>query len=170
MRLFGRVGMFGAAALLAVMPACAAPAQGPTIEIGESAWSAVPPVMGASGGEFVITVANLTDTLQKFAVVTISSGADADALPMDEGLLDVGFDGSYSSTYWIVHPDYERREGEGVTPDPVAPDTIEPGERKSVTIGGFKGGGEPGTYVVVSFEVGGYEADDYAVFTIVGET
>lgn len=153
--------------LLVAVPACSGPADGPTIELRESAWTAVPPQMQASGGEFVITVTNLTDAQQKFAVVACF-GADPDALEMEDGLLALGSESGYNSTYWIVHPEYERREGEGVTPDPVAPDTIAAGERKTITIGGLKGGGEPGDYVVLSYETGGYEAGVYAVFEITG--
>ena len=48
------------------------------------------------------------------------------------------------------------------------PDTIDPGEEKSITIGGLKGGGEAGTYVVVSYTPGRYEVGEYAEFAITG--
>ena len=35
-------------------------------------------------------------------------------------------------------------------------------------VGGFEGGGEPGTYVVLSWKPGGYEEGDYTSFAVTG--
>jgi hypothetical protein len=175
MRTNHRVFLRGAAVMLVVLAAsCSSPAEGPTIEIKDGSWTAVPATMEAGGGSFELTVSNLGTTRQEFAVVSLFSG-DPYALPIRSGQLDlrhhqglVNLENPESATYYVVHPDYERREGEGSEVDPgtLVPDTIEPGEEKTVTIGGFKGGGEPGTYVVLSYTQGRYEAGDYAAFTI----
>ena len=175
MRTNHRVFLRGAVVVLVVLAvSCSSPAEGPTIEIGEGSWTAVPATLEAGGGSFDITVSNLGTTRQEFAVVSLFDGHPG-ALPTRNGLLDlrhhqglVNFENPESATYYVVHPDYERREGEGVDPGTLVPDTIDPGEEKSITIGGFKGGGEPGTYVVLSYTPGRYEAGDYAAFIITG--
>lgn len=169
MKTVHRVTVGCAAVLLAVLAAsCSSTAEGPTIEIRDSSWTAVPETLEAGGGSFSIRLVNLGTTRQAFAVVTLFGG-DPGTLPIRDGLLDVSRDGISAdpdnpeiALFGVGHPDYERREGGGI----LVPDTIEPGEEKSITIGGLKGGGEAGTYVVVSYTPGRYEAGDYAEFTI----
>jgi len=164
--------ILGCAAVIVLVAACSFAAEGPTIEIGDSSWSAMPSTMEAGGGSFTITVVNSGTEQQEFAVVSLFGG-DAAALPMNNGMLDLSRNGLSTdaenpgvATFHVVHPDYEGQEGEGVEPGLLVPDTIGPGEEKTVTIGGFEGGGEPGTYVVLSYKPGAYEAGDYASFTI----
>lgn len=172
MKLTYRATLTLAAVLVLVVAACSSAAEGPTIETGDSPWSAVPLTLESGGGSFSITAANSGTEQQEFVVVSLFGG-DPEALPMHNGLLDLSRDGLFTdsedpdvATFQVVHPEYERREGEGVEPGVVVPDTVDPGEEKSVTIGGFKGGGEPGTYVVLSYKPGRYEAGDYAAFTV----
>lgn len=169
---FSWIALGLAAALLTVLAAsCSTTAEGPAIEIRDEAWTAVPSTTEA-GGSFVITVTNQGTESQDFAVLMLRAG-DPNALPMRDGLVDLRQDQPFSDTqnpaytyFDVVYPEYERREGEGVDPETLIPETIEPGEQMSITIGNFKGGGEPGTYVVLSYQSGGYEAGKYAVFTI----
>lgn len=142
-------------------------AVGPTVKITGEEWSAVPQVMEASGGRFTLTIENTSGEPIDFVVVKLN-GAAADALPIRDGLLDVTQESRYASTYWIVYPDYERREGEGVVPPQAVPAALEAGESATVTIGTLEGGGEPGWYVVMSYQPGGYAAGDYAAFRITG--
>lgn len=168
MKMACRVLLGCTVALLVVLAAsCSSTAEGPTIEIRDGSWIAVPPTVEAGGGSFSVTVINLGTEPREFAVVTLWRG-EPDALPMRNGQLDLRLDQPFAETvhFDVVHPDYERQEGEGVEPGPLIPDTIDPGEEKSVTIGGFEGGGEPGTYVVLSHEPGRYEAGEYAAFSI----
>jgi len=160
------------ALLTVVAVSCSSTPEGPTIEISDTAWTATPASIEAGGGSFSITVVNSGAEQEEFAVVRLFNG-DPATLPMVDGLLDLSRDGLFAdaenpgvATFGVVYPDYERREGEGVPPGVLTPDTVAPGEEKSVDIGGFKGGGEPGTYVVLSWEPGGYEAGDYASFTV----
>lgn len=173
MKTASRIALALAAVLLAALTAsCSSTAEGPTIEIRDRGWTAVPSTMGA-GGSFAITVTNLGTQSQDFAVLRLWEG-DPDALPMRDGLIDLRQDQPFSDSqnpghtrFDVVYPDYERREGDGVEPGILAPEIIEPGEEMSVTIGNaLKGGGGSGTYVVLSYQPGGYDAAQYAVFTI----
>lgn len=128
--------------------------------------------MEAPGGSFEITVVNLGTSRQEFAVVSLFDG-DPGALPMLNGTLDVSRDGlSFDSenpattTFYVVHPDLESREGTDMASGILVPDSVGPGEEKTVTIGSLMGGGEPGTYLVLSYAPGRYEAGDYVAFTI----
>jgi hypothetical protein len=161
-------------AVLAVMVAsCSAPA-GPNIDIMDGEWSATPSSVEAGGGEFTLTVANETATTQTFAVVYLWRGSP-DSLPTVDGLLDLSrnrltgdAENPGVALFSVVYPEYESPEGEGVEPAPLAPASVEPTEEVTFTIGGAKGGGEPGPYVLLSWEPGGYEAGDYAAFEITG--
>lgn len=164
----------GLVAAVVLVAACSSAAEGPTIEINDDSWSAVLATVEAGGGSFTITVVNSGTEQQEFAVVSLYGG-DPGALPTSSGVLDLSREGLFVdaenpeiATFHVVHPDYERREGEGVDPGALVPDTVGPGEEKTVTIGGFEGGGEPGTYVVLSYEPGRYEAGDFASFTVTG--
>ena len=156
-----------------VVVSCSAPA-GPNIDIGDGAWSASASPVEAGGGEFTLTVANETDTTQTFAVVYLWRGSP-DSLPTVDGLLDLSrnhlagdAENPDVALFSVVYPDYHSPEGEGVEPAPLVPVSVEPTEEVTFTIGGAKGGGEPGPYVVLSWEPGGYEAGDYAAFEITG--
>ena len=173
MNLIKRMGPVWLVVVLAVLAAsCSTTPEGPTVEITDGSWTATPSTVEAGGGSFSLTVANRTATPQTFAVVTLCGG-DPGALPIEDGLLDLSRDGLCGdpknpevALFWVVHPDYERGEGEGVAPRPLVPDSVDPAEEKTITIGGWKVGEESGTYVILSWEPGGYEAGDYAVFTI----
>jgi len=159
------------ALLVVVATACSSPAEGPTVEMRVGSWSPTSTTMEAGGGSFRITLVNRKAEPVRFAVLRMWAG-DPNGLPILDGTIDLRQDQPFSDTqnpnyvnFDVVYPEYERTEP---TPAPLVPDTIEPGEEKSVTIGGFKGGGEPGSYVVISMEPGGYEAGEYAVFAITG--
>ena len=164
-----RVVLAAAIAVLAV--SCSVPA-GPYVNITDDSWSATPSSIEAGGGEFSLTVANETETTQTFAVVYLWRGSP-DAIPTVDGLLDLSRDRLAGDTenpdaalFSVVYPEYESPEGEGVEPAPLVPASVEPTEEVIFTIGGAKGGGGPGPYVVLSWEPGGYEAGDYAAFEI----
>ena len=166
-----RLVLAGAFALLVV--SCSAPA-GPNIDIRDGSWSAAASSAEAGGGEFTLTVANETATTQTFAVVYLWRGSP-DAIPTVDGLLDLSRnhlagDSEHpdAALFSIVYPEYESPEGEGVEPAALVPVSIEPTEEVTFTVGGAKGGGEPGRYVVLSWEPGAYEAGDYAAFEITG--
>lgn len=168
--------------LVVVAVSCSASEEGPTVVISDDGWSATPASAAVGGGEFTLTVSNDTDAVQSFVVVTMCPnpeatqqphGNDPAALPTSDGLLDLSRDMLCGdpeqpdvALFIVVSGDYEHREGEGVTPGPMTPTTVEPGGEETVTIGGAKGGGEPGTYVALSWKPGGYEEGDYAVFTV----
>lgn len=182
MRFQDRLGTISMAVLVVVTVSCSSSVEGPAVVISDDGWSATPSSAAVRGGEFTVTVTNDTDTVQSFVVVTMCPnpeaikqphGNDPAALPMSDGLLDLSRDMLCGdpeqlgvALFIVVSGDYEHREGEGVTHGPMTPTTVEPGGEETVTIGGAKGGGEPGTYVVLSWEPGGHEAGDYAVFTI----
>jgi hypothetical protein len=175
-------------ALVAVLiAACSAPA-GPEIVIDETGWEAVPATAAAGGGKFDLTVSNDTNTQQEFVVVVICDAVsidaadevnytpanqDPDALPIVDGQLDLqrsglcGDPGSPDTAlYTLVYPDYEASEGQPSNPEAMTPGTVAPKTDTTITIGGFEGGGEPGTYVILSWSPGGYEAGHYTEFTI----
>ena len=147
--------------LLVAASSCSSSTEGPTIEIRDGSWSAVPPTLAQAEESFRITVVNMGDEQQEFVVVQIFAGAP-EALPVRNGVLDVGRSGS---TFGVAYPSDEFGEG-GTGFEPA---TIEPGETQSVTIGSsLKGGGGPGIYVVLSHLPGRYERGEYAVFTLTG--
>jgi len=151
--------------LVVVSASCSSPAHGPSIQIRDGSWSAEPAVMELGGGSFTILVTNLGSASKEFAVVNLN-GADPDALPMRDGALDMR---DNMSTFTVVFPEPAPNEGrEGGAETVLVAEMLDPDEETQVTIGGFKGGGEPGIYVVMSCEKGRYEAGDYAVFTITG--
>jgi hypothetical protein len=175
-------------ALVALLiAACSAPA-GPEIVIDETGWEAVPATAAAGGGKFDLTVTNNTDTPQEFVVVVICDAVsidaadevdytpanqDPDALPIVDGQLDLqrsGLCGDPESPdtalYTLAFPEYEPSEGQASNPEAMTPGSVAPNTDATVTIGGLKGGGEPGTYVILSWSPGGYEAGDYTAFTI----
>jgi len=156
----------GVAFVAILIAACSAPA-GPEIVIDETGWEAVPATVAAGGGEFTLTVTNQTGEGQAFAVIFLYEG-EPGSLPTVDGLLDLD-QGNWvpgETNFWFVYPEYEFPEGEGVGPAPLDPAFVGANAEMTFTIGGPKGGGEPGTYVVVSWAAGGYEAGDYAAFTI----
>ncbi len=149
--------------LLVLAASCSYPAHGPSIEIRGDSWSAVPAAMDVDGASFNILVSNLGTTREEFVVVHLT-GADPDALPMRDGQLDMTFN---ESTFYVTFPEPMPNEGRlGGAAFALVPEPIDPDEDKQVTIGSFKGGGEPATFVVMSCEKGGYAAAHYAVFTI----
>jgi len=168
-----RVRLVLGAAVVVLAASCSAPA-GPNIDIRDDAWTATPLSVEAGGGEFTLTVANETATTQTFAVVYLWRGSP-DAIPTVDGLLDLTRDrlagdeeNPDAALFSIVYPEYESPEGEGVEPAALVPASVEATEEVTFTIGGAKGGGEPGSYVVLSWEPGAYEAGDYAAFEITG--
>jgi hypothetical protein len=85
---------------------------------------------------------------------------------MRDGVLDMR---ANTSNFAVVFPEPLPDEGlESGAETILVPEPIGPDEEKKVKIGTFKGGGEPGTFVVMSCDKGRYEAGDYAVFTITG--
>ena len=154
------------ASLAILMAACSAPA-GPEIVISETGWEAVPATVVAEGGKFTLTVTNQTAQDQTFAIILLYEG-EPDSLPTVDGLLDLDQRNWVpgEANFWIVYPDYEFPEGEGVGPAPLTPSRVDANAETTFTVGGSKGGGEPGTYVIVSWAPGAYEAGDYAEFTI----
>ena len=174
-------GLALAGSVAFVLTACSAPA-GPQIVMTESSWEAIPASVAAGGGEFELTVVNETDVDQPFVVVTICDVKELDytpeqqdpaALPMTNGLLDLSRDGLCgdpenlnTALFWVVSGDWEPREGEDLQQAPMTPDVALADSESTITIGGFKGGGEPGTYVILSWTPGAYEAGAYAAFTI----
>ena len=146
--------------------ACSTPA-GPEIVMSEADWDAVPDAIAAGGGEFTLTVTNQTAELQPFGVIYLYEG-EPNSLPMVDGLLDLDNRNRVpgDANFWIVHPDYEALEGDGVDPPPLTPAEVSANSETTFTIGGPKGGGEPGTYVILSWVPGGYEAGHYVAFTI----
>ena len=149
-----------------LVAACSTPA-GPGIVIDEGGWEAVPATVAVGGGAFTLTVTNQTAEHQTFAVIYLYQG-EPDLLPMVDGLLDLDNRNRVpgEANFWIVHPEYETREGEGVNPPPLTPAGVGANSETTFTIGGAKGGGEPGTYVILSWAPGGYEAGHYTEFTI----
>ncbi len=145
--------------------ACSAPA-GPEIVINETGWDAVPATVAAGGGAFTLTVTNKTAEHQTFAVLYLYEG-DPDSLPTVDGLLDLDQENWVpgETNFWFVYPDYAFPEGEQ-TLAPLTPAGVDANTETTITIGGAKGGGEPGTYVILSWEQGGYEAGDYTEFVI----
>jgi len=152
--------------LVLVLGACSAPA-GPAIHINETSWTASQSEVGAGGGEFTLTVTNQTAEDQTFAVIFLYEG-EPGSLPTVDGLLDLDQRNRVPGepNFSVVYPEYETQEGEGVGPAPLNPAEVDADAETMFTIGGLKGGGEPGTYVVLSWTPGGYEAGDYAPFTI----
>ena len=166
MKAFQRLTLGVAATLLVALAAsCSSPAHGPSIKIRDGSWSAVPAEMELGGGSFTILVTNLDTVPAEFAVVSLN-GADPGALPVRDGQLDMRDNlSSFAVVYPEPAPDENRQSGaESI----LLAQTIGPDQEMQVTIGTFEGGGEPGTYVVMSCEKGRYEAGDYAVFTITG--
>ena len=117
--------------VVAVLAAsCSVPA-GPNIEMRDDSWSAEPSSAQAGGGEFTLTVANETATTQTFAVVYLWRGSP-DAIPTVDGLLDLSRDrlagdeeNPDAALFWIVYPEYESPEGEGVEPAALVPASVE---------------------------------------------
>ncbi|MCH7902065.1 MAG: hypothetical protein IH818_14345 [Acidobacteria bacterium] len=152
--------------LLVAMTSCSS--QGPTIEISDGSWLAEPATSSQSG-DFRITVTHTGSEQEEYVVVRIFDG-DPDSLPVVDGVLDIARSGISAdpespgvALFGIEYP--EGPSGEGGTG--FEPATIEPGETQSVTIGSsLKGGGGPGTYVVLSYLPGHYEQGEYAVFTL----
>jgi hypothetical protein len=152
--------------LVLLLASCSTPA-GPTIAITETSWTASPSDLKVGGGSFALTVSNQTDRTQTFAVVHILEGAPG-SLPTVDGRLDLDARNQVpgESNFWIVYPEYEQQEGEGVGPAPLIPAEVEADSESTITIGGLKGGGEPGRYMILSWGMGEYDAGHYAVFTI----
>jgi hypothetical protein len=166
---------------------CAAPA-GPEIVIDETGWDAQPATVAAGGNRFDLTVTNNTDMQQEFVVakicdaVSIDAGdqvdytpanQDPNALPMVDGRLDLQRSGVCgdpespdTALYTLAYGDYEVNEQQVSTPEAMTPGTVAPNTSVTVTIGNLEGGGEPGTYVILSWFPGGYEAGDYTAFEI----
>jgi hypothetical protein len=156
--------------------------------IDDTGWKAVPATVAAGGDKFDLTVTNNTNTPQEFVVVVICDAVsidasdevdytpanqDPDALPIVDGQLDLqrsGLCGDLESPdtalYTLVYPEYEASEGQASNPETMTAGSVAPNTATTITIGGFEGGGEPGTYVILSWSPGGYEAGDYTAFTI----
>lgn len=154
--------------LVLTLVSCSAPG-GPAVQINETSWTASPSAVQARGGEFTLTVTNKTAQDKTFAVIFLFEG-EPESMPTVDGLLDLDQRNWVpgETNFSIVYPEYETQEGEGVAPAPLDPAEVEADAESTFTIGGFKGGGEPGTYVVLSWSPGGYEAGDYASFEITG--
>lgn len=163
-----------------LLSSCSQPTQGPTVRIGEDGWAANPPTMTQERLTFELTLVNALDRPVSFVIVRMDYGEVTD-LPLVNGVPDVDRGthvihgaleeekfapdvmGPLVVAYHLVHPDVDE-----VTPA-TAP-VLEPGEERKVRVGNpGLGGGEPGSYVVISYEPGGLERGDYAFFTLATE-
>lgn len=163
-----------------LVSSCQAPTTGPTVNAGEDGWIADPLTTMQERERFEVTLVNSLDTPVSFVIVRLDYGEATD-LPVVNGVVDVNrtrgavygpveyevYDPNVSGplvvAYHMVYPDVEE-----VTESTVP--VLEPGEETKVTIGNAGlGGGEPGSYAVISHEPGGLERGDYAVFNLTDE-
>ena len=157
------------------------PTQGPTIQIGADEWTANPKTMVQTKGQFELTLVNSTDTRVNFVIVRMDYG-DVKDIPLMDGLPDLsgvtvyevygvddqGFELSRPVVaYTTIHPG---DVGESL-PSGWEPASVDAGEEETVVIGGAlgMGGGEPGSFAVISYDPGGLERGDYAVFNLTDE-
>ena len=180
MRLVGwsRNGALGVVlALGTLLAACSSPTQGPTIQIGADGWTASPETMVQASDRFEITIVNTTDTPAKFILVRMDYG-DVKDIPVVDGVVDATAQVVYESddptvqslpmvAYSMIHPE---NPGESLPPE-WEPASIEAGAEMRIVVGGAfgMGGGEPGSFVVISYESGGLERGDLAVFNLTDE-
>lgn len=150
------------------------PTQGPDVRIGPNQWTADPASMVQTGDWFRFTVENTLDTEVRFVVLTLDYGKVTD-IPVVDGVVDVNRQVLYESSnsldpgdpvvaYGLVHPG---PTGEGA---PWGPAVLDAGATTTVQVGNAGlGGGEPGRFVVVSYEAGGLEQGQFAVFDMTDE-
>ena len=168
-------GRFLAALLLVTVVGCSAPTQGPTIRIGPNGWVADPASTVQEGDVFEFTIENRLDVPVHFAVLRLDYGEPTD-LPLVDGVVDVSRQVVYESAdprdpgdpvvaYNIVHPVFA---GEGAAP---RPGMLDANATTTLRVGNpGLGGGEPGRFVVISYEPGGLERGDFAVFDMTDES
>lgn len=133
------------------------------------------------GDQFELTLVNSTGTPVSFIIIRMDYG-DVKDIPLVNGVpdvsgqvvyevYDVDAQGSELSrpvvAYGMIHPG---EVGESPPPGWEAA-SVDAGEEQKVAIGGGfgMGGGEPGSYAVISYEPGGHERGDYAVFNLTDE-
>jgi len=150
------------------------PTQGPIVDIGEDGWIADPPTIAQTRERFEVTLVNSLDTSVSFIIVRMDYGEVTD-LPLLNGVVDVNRQVVYEVddpmvlspplvAYSVVYPDNEEIFNEGTAP------VLEPGQEGKVTIGNpGLGGGEPGSFAVISHDPGGLERGDYATFNLTDE-
>jgi len=157
--------------LVVIVTACS-PMEGPTIVIDASGWSAIPERMVQPGNQYVLRVVNTTDSPVSPVVVRMFSG-DVRDIPLINGVI-VDVENGTADGLHEVHQPAPGLEYRMFYPDlediaagrPLAP--LEPGDELRVVVGGSfgLGGGEPGTYAVISNDPGGLKRGDFAVFEL----
>jgi hypothetical protein len=169
--------------LVAVLGAgCSPPPPGLTVTIGDDVWAAEPSTMSIGGDEFSVTVANESDSTESF--VMLRYWGEPSALPVVDGEVEVrrnglkgGGDDPWNcvpcprdvALFAILYPPNPDGSGagEGEVPNPQVPELVEPGALTTFTIGNeLKGGGGPGSYMILSWEPGEYESGAYVTFEI----
>ncbi len=135
----------------------------------------MPATMVHTGEWFKINVVNATDSPLKFVIVEMNIGQVAD-LPLVDGVIDISRQVVYESddpavssplvvAYYVVYPEVLGEEAPGW-----APAVVDPGEEETVAIGSpGLGGGERGSYAVISYEPGGLERGDFVSFDLTDE-
>ena len=183
MRLVGwsRIGLLGGALVWGILLAsCSSPMQGPTIQIAADGWTANPETMVQTSDRFEITIVNSTNTPVNFIIFRMDYG-DIKDIPLVDGLPDLSGMTVYEVyevddlgelsrpvvAYTMIHPG---DVGES-PPAGWEPASVEAGKEQKVIIGGAfgMGGGEPGSFAVISYEPGGHERGDFAVFNLTDE-
>lgn len=165
--------------LLFLLAACAPPTQGPIVRIDDDGWTADPVSMVQEREWFEVTLVNSSQTEARFMIVRMEFGEVLD-LPQVNGVVDVSRDQGFVTgpveydtfepvvgplvvSYVLVYPDTL-----GVT-DATVP-VLQPGEERDVRVGNRGlGGGDPGSYAVISYEPGSLERGDYVVFSLTDE-
>ena len=165
------------ACLIGAVTACSVvypPTAGPAVRITSDGWIADPPSTVQTGDWFEFTVTNGLDSPLRFVVLSLNYGEPTD-IPVVDGVVDVNRQVVYESAdppdpgepvvaYALVYPG---SFGEGTAWDPAV---LESGETTTVRVGNpGLGGGEPGRFVVVSHEAGGFERGDFVVFDMTDE-
>jgi hypothetical protein len=133
---------------------------------------------------FEVTLVNQSQAEARFVIVRMDFGEVTD-LPQVNALVDVSRDHGFVTgsvdfdvhdpnvmgplvvAHYLVYPDVTH-VSESTVP------TLQPAEERTVRVGNFGlGGGEPGSYAVISYEPGSLERGDYTVFNLTdanGET
>jgi hypothetical protein len=159
-----------------LLTACGPPTQGPIVRIDDDGWTADPVSMEQEREWFEVTLINSSQTEARFVIVRMEFGEVLD-LPQVNGVVDVSrsqgfvtgpveYDtfepvvGPLVVSYYLVYPDTL-----GVT-DATVP-VLQSGEERNVRVGNRGlGGGEPGSYAVISYEPGSLERGDYVAFDL----
>lgn len=162
--------------LLLVLTACAPPTQGPVVHISEDGWTADPVTMVQEREWFELSIINSSQAEARFVIVRMEFGDVLD-IPQVDGVVDVsrgqGFvtgpveydtfeqvTGPLMASYRLVYPDTLGAS------DATVP-LLQPGEEREVRVGNRGlGGGDPGSYAVISYEPGSLERGEYVVFDL----